>query len=177
MTINELNDIMSQIDGLIDLIKTVMKQRHKKFSTELKIPYGVGCDVYSLKIISLVEKSAPHLKGEADKLLSSDEKVIDILLLKKYLLDYFITGDKEPLWKTDWVYGRFDNKKEWDAYEKFCKKHAHSKEKTKSGKFDVAGWTDDCPYVKESLTALGVIRKVVCPFCGEEKDITDIDAW
>lgn len=177
MTLKEFNSIMEQIDGLLNLIKTVQKQRHKKYALETLIPYGVGCDVFTLKIMSLVQKHAPHLEWKAIYLLKQNATVNDVLELKSHLLVYLITKNDITQCVNKWVYGIFDSQKEWDFYKKFCIKHSHFSEKAAERKYEMTGWVDERPYVKESYTGIGVIRKVVCPYCGAEEDMTDICEW
>ena len=73
------------------------------------------------------------------------------------------------------VYGKFDSQKEMHAYEAFCKKHKHLEQF--KGQENCAIPVAKAPYVKEEPTSVGIIKKVVCPICGAEKDITDIGTW
>ena len=68
------------------------------------------------------------------------------------------------------VYGEFDSRKEKKDWEKFYREH----EKCRSALKINAG---RIPYVVEVGTGIGTCRKVVCPICGAEKDITDISVW
>lgn len=73
------------------------------------------------------------------------------------------------------VYGKFDSMKEKHAYEVFCKKHRHQ-EQMKGQEF-CAIPVAQVPYVMEKATSVGTMKTVVCPICGEKKDITDIGTW
>ena len=70
----------------------------------------------------------------------------------------------------------FDSEKELKAYKKFCKKHEHLKD-IESADDLVAGSVYKHPYIKLGGTGIGMCKTVVCPICGKEKDITDIDVW
>lgn len=67
-------------------------------------------------------------------------------------------------------YGEFSSEKEKLAYEQFEKEHMHDRliSKYNGGR---------APYLVPTGTGLGVLLKVVCPICGESKDITDVGAW
>ena len=73
-------------------------------------------------------------------------------------------------------YGHFDSEKELKAYKKFCKKHEHLKD-IESADDLVAGSVYKHPYIKLGGTGIGMCKTVVCPVCGKEQDITDIDVW
>ena len=73
------------------------------------------------------------------------------------------------------VYGKFDSQKEKHAYEAFCKKHRHPEQM--KGQEMVAIPVAKIPYVIEKPTSVGTMKQVVCPICGEKKDITDIGTW
>lgn len=66
--------------------------------------------------------------------------------------------------------GQFFSQRELDDYNAFCKNHIHDRttSKVNGGK---------APYVIQEGTGIGVITKVKCPICGEEKDITDTEVW
>ena len=68
------------------------------------------------------------------------------------------------------VYGEFDSKKEKSAYDAFYQKHGKCRSTLKINAGRI-------PYVVEVGTGVGTIRKVVCPICGEEKEITDASVW
>ena len=67
-------------------------------------------------------------------------------------------------------YGEFSSQRELDAYNKFVNEHLIEREEHKCNGGRV-------PYVIPNHTGIGTIFKVKCPICGEEKDITDSEAW
>lgn len=58
--------------------------------------------------------------------------------------------------------------KEVEMYKEFSKKHAECR---------LHCSYNILPYVKQKGTGIGIISIAVCPICGEEKDITDTEAW
>ena len=70
----------------------------------------------------------------------------------------------------DLSYGQFSSQKEKDAYEEFEKEHMHERitMKIQSGKR---------PYLIPTYVGIGTILEVVCPICGEKKNITDTEVW
>lgn len=69
-------------------------------------------------------------------------------------------------------YGEFESKKELNDFKKFEQKHSklHDREHIKA-------YGGKAPYIIAEGTGLGTIKYVVCPICGEKKDITDIYCW
>lgn len=67
-------------------------------------------------------------------------------------------------------YGKFASQKEKDAYDEFEKEHMHNRLSSKynSGR---------APYLIPTGIGIGTNLKVVCPICGESKDITDTSMW
>ena len=67
-------------------------------------------------------------------------------------------------------YGEFASEKELKAYEQFEEEHMHDRliSKYNGGR---------APYLVPTGTGIGTLLKVVCPICGESKDITDLEAW
>ena len=70
----------------------------------------------------------------------------------------------------DLSYGQFASKKEKEAYDEFEKEHLHERltMKIQSGK---------APYLIPTYVGVGTNLEVVCPICGEKKNITDTEAW
>lgn len=70
----------------------------------------------------------------------------------------------------DLSYGQFASKKEKEAYDEFEKEHMHERltMKIQSGK---------APYLIPTYVGVGTILEVVCPICGEKKNITDTEVW
>ena len=67
-------------------------------------------------------------------------------------------------------YGSFASQKEKEAYNEFEKEHMHNR---LSSKYNGGR----APYLIPTGTGIGTILKVVCPICGESKDITDNSVW
>lgn len=67
-------------------------------------------------------------------------------------------------------YGEFASQKEKEAYNEFEKEHMHDR---LSSKYNGGR----APYLIPTGTGIGTILKVVCPICGESKDITDSSVW
>lgn len=67
-------------------------------------------------------------------------------------------------------YGEFASQKEKEAYDKFEKEHMHDRltSQYNGGR---------APYLIPTGTGVGTNLKVVCPICGESKDITDTSVW
>lgn len=62
------------------------------------------------------------------------------------------------------------SKKELDAYNAFICEHQRCRSFSKY-------FQNQIPYVIQHETGVGVISKVKCPICGEERDITDTEVW
>lgn len=62
------------------------------------------------------------------------------------------------------------SKKELDAYHAFIDEHQRCRSFSKYFQCQI-------PYVIQRETGVGVLSKVKCPICGEEKDITDTEVW
>ena len=67
-------------------------------------------------------------------------------------------------------YGEFASQKEKEAYDEFKKEHIHDRHTSKYN-------GGRAPYLIPTETGIGTILKVVCPICGESKDITDNSIW
>ena len=67
-------------------------------------------------------------------------------------------------------YGAFASEKEAQAYDEFSEEHMHDRATSKFNGGRV-------PYLIPTGTGIGTLLKVVCPICGESKDITDVEAW
>ena len=67
-------------------------------------------------------------------------------------------------------YGNFASQKEKEAYDEFEKEHMHDRltSRYNGGR---------APYLILTRTGVGTNLKVVCPICGESKDITDTSVW
>ena len=67
-------------------------------------------------------------------------------------------------------YGEFTSQKELDAYNEFEKEHMHNRETSRYN-------GGRAPYLIPHYGGIGRTLKVVCPICGESKDITDMENW
>ena len=67
-------------------------------------------------------------------------------------------------------YGEFTSQKELDAYNEFEKEHIHDRETSRYN-------GGRAPYLIPHYGGIGRTLKVVCPICGESKDITDMENW
>ena len=67
-------------------------------------------------------------------------------------------------------YGEFASQKEKEAYDQFEKEHMHDRctSRYNGGR---------APYLIPTGTGIGTHLEVVCPICGEKKDITDTEVW
>ena len=120
------------------------------------------------------QKEIKKLRKENKQLIEKSIPLVDKKLQEKIKeLQKEIESWKE---RDRMSIGHFDSKKELKAYEKFCKKHEHLKE-IESVDDLVAGSVYKHPYVKFGGTGIGMCKTVVCPVCGKEKDITDIEVW
>lgn len=67
-------------------------------------------------------------------------------------------------------YGEFASQKELDAYNEFEEEHMHDRRTSRKN-------GGRAPYLIPTGTGIGTVLKVVCPICGESKDITDMATW
>ena len=74
--------------------------------------------------------------------------------------------------KLRFSYGSFYSEKELKAYENFKEEHKKCWENLKN-KHEASKQF----YIKTYGTGFGISFIACCPWCGEEKDITDIDNW
>lgn len=67
-------------------------------------------------------------------------------------------------------YGEFRSQKELDDYNAFVEEHMHDRGTSRynSGR---------APYLIPHWDGIGRTLQVVCPICGEKKDITDTSIW
>lgn len=108
---------------------------------------------YEEKVEKLIEKNK-QLYAEAESIVRKDyEKQINNL--------------KEQL---SLSYGEFASQKEKEAYNEFEKEHMHDRLNSKYN-------GGRAPYLIPTGTGVGTNLKVVCPICGESKDITDTSVW
>lgn len=67
-------------------------------------------------------------------------------------------------------YGEFATETELNEYNNFVKEHMHDRETSRYN-------GGRAPYLIPHYGGIGRILKVVCPICGESKDITDTENW
>jgi len=67
-------------------------------------------------------------------------------------------------------YGEFSSQHEKDAYLNFQERHMHDRLTSRAH----GGMR---PYLIPTHTGIGTVLKVVCPICGQEEDITDMEVW
>ena len=67
-------------------------------------------------------------------------------------------------------YGEFASQKEKEAYDRFEEEHMHDR---LSSRYNGGR----APYLIPTGTGVGTNLKVVCPICGESKNITDTSVW
>lgn len=104
--------------------------------------------------IERLQEECKRLKADAKKTVSQEyEKQISALEKMLHL-----------------SYGEFASERELAAYNRFVDEHLIERE---GHKYDGGR----VPYIIPNHTGIGTIFKVKCPICGEEKDITDSEAW
>ena len=67
-------------------------------------------------------------------------------------------------------YGEFASQKEKEAYKQFEEEHMHDRQTSKYN-------GGRAPYLIPTYVGIGTNLEVVCPICGEKKNITDTEAW
>ena len=67
-------------------------------------------------------------------------------------------------------YGEFATETELNEYNNFVKEHMHDRETSRYN-------GGRAPYLIPHYGGIGRTLKVVCPICGESKDITDMENW
>lgn len=119
-------------------------------------------------IFKSLEKSYEYQQKRIEKLVAENKK---LRKNAKAVIEKELKEENEYLReRIGMSFGCFDSLKEKKAYEKFEEKHMHDRATSKIN----GGKT---PYVISQGTGIGIIKKVVCPICGKEEDITDISVW
>lgn len=67
-------------------------------------------------------------------------------------------------------YGEFASRREKEAYDQFEKEHMHDRQTSSYN-------GGRAPYLIPTGTGIGTMLNVVCPICGESKNITDTSVW
>ncbi len=111
--------------------------------------------------IQYYKDKCEHLREENQQLIQNAQEVVK----KNY--EQTITNLRERL---NLSYGEFASQKEKDAYNQFTIEHMHDR---LSSRYNGGR----APYLIPTGGGIGTILKVVCPICGESKDITDNSVW
>lgn len=115
--------------------------------------------------------AAPYIEHYSDKIKMLEEENKILLQDAKKVADEDLKSENAELKKRlELSYGRFSSEKELKAFNAFVKKHTKCrlKHKINGGKM---------PYVIPYGTGIGQCVTVVCPVCGEKKEITDTSVW
>lgn len=127
--------------------------RHIYNSKEIQQIVADTIDYYETKIEQYKEENAQlHARAEEIVKHEYENKIIQLTNM------------------LNMSYGHFSSDKEKEAYKKFTEEHMHDRltSKFNSGR---------APYLIPTSNGIGTALKVVCPICGEKKDITDIEVW
>lgn len=120
------------------------------------------------ELTDLVHNTVKYYEEKVEKLIEKNKQLYanaESIVRKDY--EKQINNLKEQL---NLSYGEFASQKEKEAYNEFEKEHMHDRltSKYNGGR---------APYLVPTGTGIGTILKVVCPICGESKEITDISVW
>jgi len=118
-------------------------------------------------LAKLVKDSVEYYQKNAERWREENIKSKDELR-KEVAAEYEneITALKTQLAYSVTVLG---SKAELDDYHDFCQKHMECQKRR-------SDWGRS-PYVVQTHDGIGTASVVVCPICGEKKDITDINHW
>ena len=122
----------------------------------------------SAELTDLVHNTVKYYEEKVEKLIEKNKQLYaaaESIIRKDY--EKQINSLKEQL---SLSYGEFASQKEKDAYDEFEKEHMHDR---LSSRYNGGR----APYLIPTGTGIGTILKVVCPICGESKDITDNSVW
>lgn len=120
------------------------------------------------ELAQAVADTIEYYQQENQQLIERNTKLHDdaVEIVRNEFIDkiQYLEGERKM------SYGHFSSQKEKDAYDDFEKRHMHDRmtSRANGGK---------CPYIIPTGTGIGTILKVVCPICGEQEDITDMDVW
>ena len=130
---------------------------------------GIGTKVYSsTELTELVYDTIKYYEERVEEIAAHNEKLHDdaVGVVRaeyedqiKYLKDRLAMS-----------YGQFSSQKEKDAYDDFEQRHMHDR---LSSRYNGGR----APYLIPTGTGIGTNLKVVCPICGESKNITDTSVW
>lgn len=130
---------------------------------------GISTKVYSsTELTELVHDSVKYYEERIKELEERNRQLyIDAESAVKQDYEKQINTLKEQL---SLSYGEFASEKERKAYNQFEKEHIHDRQTSKYN-------GGRAPYLIPIGTGMGTILNVVCPICGESKDITDTSVW
>ena len=122
----------------------------------------------SVELTDLVHNTVKYYEEKVEELHERNKQLYaDAKSIVRKDYEKQINSLKEQL---SLSYGKFASRKEKEAYKQFAEKHMHDRQTSiyNGGR---------APYVIPTGTGVGTIFKVVCPICGESKDITDTSVW
>lgn len=130
--------------------------------TEIKKIYDAD------ELAQAVKESIEYYQSQEKRLRKENQKLHDDAM--KIVNDELRDQIQFLQDRLDMSYGSFASQKEKDAYLNFQERHMHERttSRAQGGK---------CPYLIPTGTGIGTILYVKCPICGEEEDITDMEAW
>ena len=131
--------------------------------------YSDGNQIYSEEELSLMVFNTVKYYAEQNERLLKENK--DLREKGKEMADSALKQINNRLAeRIKLSYGEFASEKEQEAYNQFEQEHIHDRltSKYNGGR---------APYLIPTHTGVGTLLKVVCPICGESKDITDVETW
>lgn len=130
---------------------------------------GTSKTVYSsAELTELVHNTVEYYEERAKELKEKNKQLYadaESIVRKDY--EKQINNLKERL---SLSYGEFSSQKEKEAYDEFEKEHMHDRctSRYNGGR---------APYLIPTSTGIGIHLEVVCPICGEKRNITDMEVW
>lgn len=135
------------------------------YDTERGDPYKV---FNAEELSKMIYDSVKYYQERINTLTKANEKLIDNALAHA---DAQLKKEIETLKeRLSLCVTELASKKELDAYNAFVDEHQRCRSFSKHFQCQI-------PYVIQYGAGVGMISKVKCPICGEEKDITDTEAW
>lgn len=122
----------------------------------------------STELTELVHNTVKYYEEKVERLIEKNKQLYanaESIVRKNY--EKQINNLEEQL---SLSYGEFASQKEKEAYDEFEKEHMYDR---LSSRYNGGR----APYLIPTGTGIGTILKVVCPICGESKDITDTSMW
>lgn len=130
---------------------------------------GISTKVFSsTELTELVYDSVKYYEERIEELEERNKQLyIDAESIVRKDYEKQINNLKEQL---SLSYGEFASRREKEAYDQFEKEHMHDRQTSRYN-------GGRAPYLIPTGTGIGTNLKVVCPICGESKDITDTSVW